>query len=183
MLRIAVLAAPLLVVLGCATTAAQQTSWGKAGVSMTDYRIDAGQCQVIALQGDSVVDSRGIAGGIAGQNQQAPVGGGAEAAVASGGGGASAGAATPLGGSVYRDTVPDDMVVRAANQVRAQELAQRRLVAQRLRSCLSSRGYREFRLTEEQRAHLATLPEASDERRAYLHRLGADSAVLEAQGL
>ena len=43
------------------------------------------------------------------------------------------------------------------------------------------RGYTEFALTPEQRAHLATLPQGSDERREYLYKLGTDPEVLKTQ--
>jgi len=49
--------------------------------------------------------------------------------------------------------------------------------------CLRKRGYVQFRLTEEQSAGLAKLQKGSDERRAYLHGLAADPAVLKAQAL
>jgi hypothetical protein len=49
--------------------------------------------------------------------------------------------------------------------------------------CLRRRGYVRFRLTDEQNAALARLKHGSDERRAYLHGLAADPAVLKAQAL
>jgi hypothetical protein len=49
--------------------------------------------------------------------------------------------------------------------------------------CLRKRGYVQFRLTEEQSAALAKFQKGSDERRAYLHGLAADPAVLKAQTL
>lgn len=182
--------APLLV--ACATTDAQRTSWGKAGVAMVDYRVDSGQCALIAAQANPLVDVQGTAGGLSGSNPDAGAivndagrGGAGQGAAAGAGAspGASAGAATPIGGSLYRDSAPNDFTQRAANQQLAQEVALRRARERALRACLTERGYREFRLTEEQRAHLRTLPEGSDERRAYLHQLGSDSAVLAAQGL
>ena len=49
--------------------------------------------------------------------------------------------------------------------------------------CLRRRGYVKFRLTDEQSAALAKFHKGSDERRLYLHDLGADPAVLRAQAL
>lgn len=168
---------------GCASTSGPATSWGKPGVSMVDYRIDSGQCAIIAASSNPLVDGDG-AGGLRGSNQQGVVNRGGDAAVASGANNSGdSGTPTPTSGNFYRDAPPDDMVQRAANQQRAQELALRRARDQALENCLVERGYREFRLTEAQRAHLATLPEGSEERRVYLHGLGADPAVLEAQGL
>jgi hypothetical protein len=52
-----------------------------------------------------------------------------------------------------------------------------------LDDCLIGLGYRQFRLTDAQRAHLDTLAAGSDTRQRYLYSLGRDPAVLAAQGL
>jgi hypothetical protein len=52
-----------------------------------------------------------------------------------------------------------------------------------LDACLVQLGYRQFRLTGAQRAHLDTLAAGSDARQKYLYSLGSDPAVLSAQGL
>ncbi len=49
--------------------------------------------------------------------------------------------------------------------------------------CLTARGYRRFRLTTAQQAHLDDLATGTSERRQYLFSLGSDGAVLDAQGL
>jgi len=59
-------------------------------------------------------------------------------------------------------------------------MALQRARSDALRSCLVNRGYVEFRLTPEQRKQLAALPEGSDERRQFLHKLGSDPEVLKA---
>ncbi|HVY85543.1 MAG TPA: hypothetical protein VG943_10450 [Caulobacterales bacterium] len=167
----------------CATTSAPVTSWGKAGVSMVDYRIDAGQCAVVAATANPNENAARTAGGISQQNGQPVM---SQAATGGGPGtvtGGASGAAVPLGGSVYRDSASSDFVQRAALQQRTQEIEMQRARVQAQRDCLTQRGYREFRLTEEQRAHLATLPEGSDERRNYLYSLGSDANVLNAQGM
>jgi hypothetical protein len=51
-----------------------------------------------------------------------------------------------------------------------------------LDDCLIARGYRQFRLTDAQRAHLNTLAAGSDARQQYLYSLAHDPAVLAAQG-
>jgi hypothetical protein len=51
-----------------------------------------------------------------------------------------------------------------------------------LDDCLIAHGYRQFRLTDAQRAHLDTLATGSDARQRYLYSLGRDPAVLAAQG-
>jgi hypothetical protein len=52
-----------------------------------------------------------------------------------------------------------------------------------LESCLRSRGYRPFRLTDEQDAQLKQLPRGAPSRRRYLYSLAIDPEVLKAQGL
>jgi hypothetical protein len=49
--------------------------------------------------------------------------------------------------------------------------------------CLRQRGYTQFRLTPAQIEALRALPEGSEARRDYLHRLGADAAVITAQAI
>jgi hypothetical protein len=50
-----------------------------------------------------------------------------------------------------------------------------------LDDCLIARGYRPFRLTGAQRAHLDTLAAGSEARQRYLYSLARDPAVLAAQ--
>ena len=50
-------------------------------------------------------------------------------------------------------------------------------------ACLRERGYRQFRLTDDQRRQLRRLRHGTDERRAFLHSLASNPRVLEAQGL
>lgn len=162
------------------------TSWGKAGVSMVDYRVDAGQCAVMAATAGTNENGAGAAGGLNGSNAQPTTGGGAGAAIAAGPSAGSTMSATggmPTGSSMYRDSPPEDFTARAAMQQRTAELEATRARQRIQQDCLRQRGYREFRLTDEQRAHLATLPEGSDERRQYLYSLGADPNVLAHQGL
>jgi hypothetical protein len=52
-----------------------------------------------------------------------------------------------------------------------------------LDDCLVQRGYRQFRLTDAQRARLDALSAGSDARQKYLYGLARDPAVLAAQGL
>jgi hypothetical protein len=162
------------------------TAWGKKDVSMLDYRTDGGQCAVIAASGKNVETPDGAkqAGGINGANggtsQQA-----ASGSANSGSQGNAGSSSTPntIGGGTYRDSANPDFVNRAAMQQRSQEMAAQRARTDALKSCLSSRGYTEFELTAQQRAELAKLPQGSDERRAYLYKLGTDEAVLAKQAV
>lgn len=169
------LCAPML---GACVSNGPMTSWGKEGVSMTDYRVDGAYCAVMASRTQPGDNGANTAGGISGKNSSLPS---TPAVSTSQSSGAPSGGAFPTGGGgSYRDSAPPDVVSRAAQQQRSQEMAAQRAKADALKSCLYERGYTEFKLTPEQRAKLATLPEGSDERREFLYKLGTDPAVLKA---
>ena len=164
------------------------TAWGKQGVSMLEYRTDGGQCAVLAVTKQTDANGAKTAGGLSGSNSGAPSQAASGSATASSGAGASAGgggggSANPLGGSTYRDSGSADFATRAALQQKTAEMTEQRLRNEALKSCLVSRGYTEFNLTAEQRAHLATLPQGSEERRDYLYKLGTDPEVLGKQAV
>jgi hypothetical protein len=175
------------VLAGCSVNGSTPvTAWGKKDVSMLDYRMDGGQCAVLAATHSSGDNAANSAGGISGQNSSGPVAPGGEGSSApvdpsintsssSGTGSGTASAGT------YRDMASSDYVNRAAMQQRTQELAAQRARSDKLKSCLAGRGYTEFSLTAEQRAALAKLPEGSDARREYLYKLGTDPDVLARQ--
>jgi hypothetical protein len=74
-------------------------------------------------------------------------------------------------------------VNRAAMQQRSEEMAAQRARTDALKSCLAAAAIHEFELTAEQRAELAKLPQGSEERRAYLYKLGTDEQVLAKQAV
>jgi hypothetical protein len=169
-------------VCACTTSSGPATAWGKEGVSMLDYRLDGGQCAVIAATVPADSNGDKAAGGLSGQNEttRLPQGGSGDSTASSG----ATGSAFPTGGGgMYRDNTNVDTVSRAANQSQAAEVANNKARTARLKGCLTERGYTEFTLTPEQRAKLATLPEGSAERREYLHKLGTDAAVLKSQAV
>jgi hypothetical protein len=177
------IAALTTVALGACTTPGQQTSWGKAGVSKLDYGTDVGMCTGTAslFGGDSGVNT---AGGISGSNNAPPPhepGRGSQELSPGGGPPPASQAATssslPASGN-YSGTVSQDYAQRAANQQRSQEMLAKRARADALKGCLTQRGYQEFTLTAEQRAHLATLKTGSNEYHEYLYSLGSDPAVV-----
>ena len=170
-------------VCACTTSSGPATAWGKEGVTMLDYRLDGGQCAVIAATVPQESNGEHAAGGLTGKNEttrlpQGSAGGGP------GSSSAPSGSAFPTGGGgAYRDNTNVDTVSRAANQQQAAEVAANRARTARLKTCLTERGYTEFALTPEQKAKLATLPEGSNERREYLYKLGTDAQVLKSQAV
>ena len=161
------------------------TAWGKKDVSMLNYRTDAGQCAVLAVTTTPDANAANSAGGIYGSNAgvpDSPAASGSATSVAASHSGASGNTPT-LGGSLYRDSAPADFVNRAAMQQRTQEMSAQLARSDVLKSCLSARGYTEFELSRAQRAELARLPQGSDARRIYLHKLGTDPVVLSRQSV
>lgn len=150
-------------------------SWGKAGVSLAQYRADAIQCGQNAARTDLantdpakalVIGTRMI-----GNDPNAVV-----APVVDPMAGPSAGAeALENAGStsgVTRMIAPDRQIAKAGD-----------ILESALERCLRGKGYRKFRLTSEQRRRLSKLPIGSDARHAYLHSLAADPRVLARQGV
>jgi hypothetical protein len=163
------------------------TAWGKQGVSMLDYRTDAGQCALIAVTYDKDQNDANNAGGVSGQNStapaQAPAGSTIAAGTAPGMGGTVATSSAILAGGSNRDAGAIDVANRAAMQQQSREMQAQRARNDALKFCLANRGYTEFTLTREQRAQLEKLPPGSDQRREYLYRLGTDPQVLASQAL
>jgi hypothetical protein len=157
---------------------APQESWGKAGVSLAQYRQDALEC---GLQGhytdiSKTDDAKAF---VTASKQLDTVTNGASAPATTGASGT---------GPAMTDSV--DQMVRYANQ--QQHIVDSVHVDQRMRNikktllskdeqCLAGRGYSKFRLTDEQRRQLRHLKAGSDERRAYLYRLASNPAVLRDQ--
>lgn len=179
----AVLAVALSVALlsACAATG-PETAWGKPGASKFDYVSDLGTCSAMAAMAQSG-NGANTAGGLSGKNNSAPAPTGGDAAKAAGQtGGPSAGTAVPTGGGgVYRDSAPTDVANRAAAQQTAQQMAAQRLRNDVLKNCYVERGYQEFKLTPEQRAHLGSLEKGSNAYLQYLSDIATDPALLKSK--
>jgi hypothetical protein len=132
-------------------SAGYDMSWGKAGVSLADYRADAIAC------------GRQAAGiNLAGT-------GPAKSFVA---------ASRILENGPDYDTWIAALQIASPerNMEKAGDLMQATLD-----QCLREHGYQKFRLTSEQRHRLSKLPPGSDQRHAYLHSLAANPDVLSRQ--
>jgi hypothetical protein len=166
---------------GCAASG-PETAWGKAGVTRYVYGTDLGMCTGLAAQQDAGSGAN-TAGGISGQNNTPPRDSPARDAQRSDPGGQAPVTQAPTPSSLpstgtYSGTVSADYAQRAATQQRAQEMLTKRARAEAFRHCITGRGYREFTLTPQQRAHLATLKAGSSEYHEYLYTLGSDPAVV-----
>ncbi|MDB5721642.1 MAG: hypothetical protein JWP15_2260 [Alphaproteobacteria bacterium] len=150
-------------------------SWGKAGVSLDQYRSDSIACGRQAANYDltgsdparalavasKIIDNQANAGPPAVQDATQPPGAAMDALGMAG--------ATP---SAVQMVGPDRQIAKAGD-----------LIKTALDNCLAGRGYREFRLTGEQKRKLSKLPVGSDARHAYLHSLASNPTVLENQAI
>lgn len=182
MLKSASFAVFVAMCLGACAVSGPETAWGKAGVTRYVYGTDIGLCTGLAAQ-QGVGSGVNTAGGISGQNNAPPTetpGRNTQRTETGGPPPASSAAAStslPTAGT-YSGTVSTDYAQRAATQQRAQEMLAKRAQAEAFRSCIKDRGYKEFVLTPQQRAHLATLKTGSSEYHEYLYELGSDPAVV-----
>jgi hypothetical protein len=159
---------------------APEESWGKAGVSLAQYRQDALDC---ALKGHylDISQSDDAKAFVKGSRELDAVTTGASAPAVAG--------ANGMGASTT-DSV-DQMVEYANQQQRIVESVRpehrfhsiKRMLVDRTAQCLASLGYTKFRLTDEQRHRLRKLKFGSDERRAYLYNLGSNPMVLQTQSI
>ena len=159
---------------------APEESWGKAGVSLAQYRQDALEC---ALKGHYLdISKTDDAKAFVKASRQLD-------AVTTG---ASAPTITGANGTGPSSTDSVDQMVEYANRqhriVESVRPEQRfhsinRMLVDRTGQCLANRGYSKFRLTEEQRHQLRKLKFGSDERRVYLYNLGSNPTVLQTQGV
>jgi hypothetical protein len=130
-----------------------EISWGKAGVSLEDYWVDASLCghqaAAVDLTGTEpakalVIASRQIDNWSDFESVQ----------------------------QALRLAAPEVQWDRAAAIMRTE-----------LERCLTERGYMKFRLTKGQARHLKKLKVGSLERRKYLYSLASDPAILQSQAL
>ena len=167
------LVALLITACGVATAADAQrrqtpiVTWGKAGVSLDEYRADSIACASEAYYLD--VSSTTAAQRLVSASRQL---------------------------QTIEDTRPRPMnmdesisygadIGHTLNHYRPdrQFEAIEDIQQQTLDTCLTQRGYHQFRLTDSQRQELRRLDRGTEERRAYLHSLAADAEVLRQQSL
>ena len=148
--------------LGSAVQAAPATqlSWGKPGVTLTEYRRDAIKCGRAGYYADvSRTEAAAVfkrATSEIENNEQGSTGDILGTAVTS--------------ARIVEGTRPD----LRRRPVKAYLDGQ-------VSTCLHALGYTRFRLTEDQQRHLRKLHLGSPERHAYLHSLASDPAILQNQ--
>ena len=157
---------------GAQSRAAPEVSWGKAGVSLEDYWTDSVACAVEAVNLD-VANTRAAQRLVAASSALNATDNSRRSVPSSSVPVASSNADFGADYGRIRDMYEPD------RQFDAIESLQQRT----LDRCLANRGYRQFRLTDDQRQRLRRFDHGSDARRVYLHSLAADPDILRQQGL
>jgi hypothetical protein len=158
-MRVALIALAATLPVAAIAADAPQLSWGKPGVSLATYRSESIDCAKQAYYTD-VSDTHAAKNFVQGSRQiDTIINSGAD----------YMGSATSIGHVV--DSVNPDQGLKEIKQFQLDLVTK----------CLLDNGYHRFRLTDDQRKHLATLKLGSDARHAYLHQLASDPEVLSAQ--
>jgi hypothetical protein len=149
----------------------RDTSWGKAGVSLYDYRLDAAECAWQAMSMD-VAQTDAAKTLVRASRELDHI---AETAW--------------MTGPAHADPVVGGNVGIAYQQALGKYRPDRQFEAIKdlqygaLDTCLTQRGYSRFQLTAGQAQQLRHLKRGSMERRTYLHSLASDAAVLRQQAI
>ena len=157
---------------------APKESWGKAGITLAQYRQDSLECGLKGYYTD-IAQTDDAKAFVKASKQLDAI---------------TTGASVPM--TVESNATGPD-TTNAADQMAAYAAQQQHIVdnvrpGERYKSikqtlesktdeCLISRGYTKFALTDQQRHALRRLKPGSDQRRQYLYSLASSPAVLQAQ--
>lgn len=155
-------------------TAGMDRSWGKAGISLETYRADGLACAREAAATDLAKTDPAralvIASRLVENDPSIAAGPTADPMSSAQAGGDPVPSSAAAG--IVQNIGPGRQILKAGDILKA-----------RLEACLTRLGYVKFKLTGPQRKRLRGFRDGSDERRAYLHSLASDAAVLERQKL
>jgi hypothetical protein len=145
---------------------APRAAWGKAGVGYEQYRDDAYVCAEVGLNADiaqtePVEQLRSATRRMEAADSQF----------------SSAASTDPMEAGVRH--AQEAAAIRAATRPEKRVQEVKEIIFAATQRCMAEQGYVLFALTEEQRGEMAEMKKR--ERRAYLHRLASDAAILERQ--
>jgi hypothetical protein len=146
-------------------------AWGKAGVNYDQYREEAYQCAMAGL-GTDIADTEPVERLRNASRQMEAL------ESRQGVGNSSDPAAAAAAGVRYAQDVE---AVRNSARAERQVEAVKKILFSAMQQCMIQSGYTRFALTEEQRRGIETFGDGTPERRAALHLLASDAAVLEQQ--
>ena len=156
-----------------------QASWGKAGISLAQYRKDSLECGIQGYYSDiSKTDDAKAFVTASRQLDTMTTGSSAPNVTSSSGTGPSSTDAVDQSGIRYADQQQ-----HIVDSVRPNERFHsiKKMLVSATEQCLIARGYSKFLLTDEQRHTLKKLKAGSDQRRAYLYGLASSPEVLASQ--
>lgn len=156
-MRLAISGLLLMAATSAAAAPAPSESWGKAGVSYDQYRLDAFECSSEGYNFDISKTEAAQAFVTASRRLETEIGAGVD----------------PYSYQTIVNNARPDMHLRDIKHVQLSVVQQ----------CLVKRGYTKFRLNDQQRDGLKKLKVGSDDRHMYLYKLGADPNVLSSQAV
>ena len=156
-MRLAISALLLIAATSAAAAPAPSESWGKAGVSYDQYRLDAFECSSEGYNFDISQTEAAQAFVTASRRLETEIGAGVD----------------PYSYQTIVNNARPDMHLRDIKHVQLSVVEQ----------CLVKRGYTKFRLNDQQRDGLKKLKVGSVDRHMYLYKLGADPNLLSAQSV
>ena len=153
-------------------------SWGKAGITLAQYRQDALECGLKGYYTD-ISKTQDAKEFVRASRQLDTVSAGALGPSTTG----SNNTGPASNNSIEQAAQYADMQQHIVESVRPDERMRniKKTLVSNDQECLIHKGYSKFVLTDSQRQALRKLKAGSDERRAYLYSLATDPAVLQAQ--
>jgi hypothetical protein len=147
---------------------APKFAWGQAGVSYDQYRNEAYDCAMFGLD-TNIENSEPVERLRSATRQLEALD--ARQSVAN--------SADPVAAGIRH--AQDVEAVRNSAHAEQQLKEVKKILFSAMQQCMVQRGYTRFALTEDQRAEIARFKDSSQERRALLHKLASDPAVVEQQ--
>jgi hypothetical protein len=147
---------------------APKFAWGKAGVSYDQYRNEAYECAIVGL--DTNIDNSEPVERLRTATHQLEALDNRQGVASS---------ADPVGAGIRH--AQDLAAIRESARADQQVKEVKKILFSAMQKCMVQRGYTRFALTEDQRSEFAKFKDGSPERRAYLHKLASDPAIVEQQ--
>lgn len=159
---------------------APEESWGKAGISLDQYRQDSIECGLQGYNTD-ISKTQDAQEFVRASRQLDAVTAGAIAPNTPAAGPTQPASVSSMDQAVQYAQMQQHIVDSVRPDERFRNI--KKTLVSNTEQCLVQRGYSKFRLTDEQRHRLRKLKFGSEERRAYLYSLASNSVILTTQKL
>jgi len=161
-----------------ASAPAAKESWGKAGVTLAQYRQDALECGLKGYYTD-ISQTQDAKEFVRASRELDTVTTGALGANTTSGSGTGPASTDSIDQAARYADIQQHIVESVRPDERFRSI--KKTLLSNDEQCLASRGYTKFVLTDQQRKTLSKLKAGSDGRRAYLYSLATDPNVLQSQ--